>query len=334
MNNARIDLNLLVYLDVLLEEKNVTKAAGKLGITQPAMSNGLKRLRELFGDPLLIRTSSGMTPTERALALRPVIREALGIIEQTVQPQEAFDARNSDRVFRIMTSDYAESTLIPLLLTKIQEQAPHIRLDILTPSDVAFNDIEQAKVDMAINRFDQMPNSFHQKTIWYDNFSCLMSKDNAIVEDFNLQSYISAPHIWVSKTGMGKGVGINPNDVQKFGRVDEALHQYGLLRNITVFTRHYQVAVLLAQQPKLIATLPTRLALMQADNPKLVIKKPPFSITPFELKMAWSPLLQHNHAHQWLRQLIFETRDEILGGEVNAIESLPTKPATRPTDRQ
>lgn len=315
MNNAKVDLNLLVYLDILLEEKNVTKAAGKLGITQPAMSNGLKRLRELFGDPLLIRTSSGMTPTERAEELRPVIREALGIIEQTIQPQEAFDASKSDRIFRIMTSDYAESTLIPRLLFKIQQTAPSIRLDILTPSDVAFNDVEQGKVDMAINRFDQMPNSFHQQTVWYDNFSCLMHRDNPALKEFNLESYISVPHIWVSKTGMGKGVGINPGDAQRFGRIDEALNQYGLQRNITVFTRHYQVAVQLARQQNLIATLPTRLALLQKDDKELVIKKPPFAIAPFELKMAWSPLLQHNHAHRWFRQLVLESRDEVLEEE-------------------
>lgn len=312
MNNASVDLNLLVYLDILLEEKNVTKAASQLGITQPAMSNGLKRLRILFDDPLLIRTSNGMTPTERAQELRPIIREALGLIEQTVQPKEAFDASKSDRIFRIMTSDYAESTLIPCLLGKIQQCAPGVRLDILTPSDVAFNDVEQGKVDMAINRFDQMPNSFHQQTVWYDNFSCLIRRDNPALENFNLDSYIQAKHIWVSKTGMGKGVGIKPGDAQRFGRIDEALDQYGMQRNITVFTRHYQVAILMVKQQNLIATLPTRLALLQKNDPDLVIKKPPFSIAPFELKMAWSPLLQHNHAHRWFRQLVLESRDEVL----------------------
>jgi DNA-binding transcriptional LysR family regulator len=315
MNISRIDLNLLVYFDVLLEETNVTKAAGKLGITQPAMSNGLKRLRDLFGDPILIRTSTGMTPTERALELRPVVREALAIIERTVLPQEDFNALDTDRVFRIMTSDYGESTLIPAVLTRLHQLAPNLRLDILTPSDVTFSDVEQGKVDMAINRFDQMPSSFHQKTIWFDNFACLMSVDNPAAKEFTLDSYLASEHIWVSKTGMGKGVGINPREVQRFGRVDEALDYLGVQRNIGVFTRHYLVAVLLAEQPNLIATVPSRLARLQHDNPRIVLKKPPFPIPPFELKMAWSALLQHNHAHRWLRQLILDTAQTILNLE-------------------
>lgn len=315
MNISRIDLNLLVYFDVLLEEANVTKAAGKLGITQPAMSNGLKRLRDMFGDPILIRTSAGMTPTERALELRPAVREALQMIERTVLPQEDFNALDTDRVFRIMTSDYGESTLLPAVLTRLYQLAPNIRLDILTPSDVTFSDLEQGKVDMAINRFDQMPSSFHQKTVWFDNFACLMSVDNPAARDFTLDSYLGSDHIWVSKTGMGKGVGINPREVQRFGRVDEALDYLGVQRRIGVFTRHYQVAVLLAEQPNLIATVPSRLARLQKTNPRVVIKKPPFPIPPFELKMAWSALLQHNHAHRWLRQLILDTAQTILNQE-------------------
>ena len=114
MSIDRVDLNLLVYLDALLKERNVTKAANQLGLSQPAMSNGLRRLREVFEDPLLIRTSDGMTPTERALGLQSTIREVLATIDKAVQPQAAFDALTSTRVFRIMASDYSEPTLVPL----------------------------------------------------------------------------------------------------------------------------------------------------------------------------------------------------------------------------
>jgi DNA-binding transcriptional LysR family regulator len=303
MNISRIDLNLLVYLDVLLREKNVTRAADQLGITQPAMSNGLRRLRDLFNDPLLIRTSEGMTPTERAAELQPLVREVLSKVEMVVQPGD-FDARESDRVFRIMASDYAESTLFPRLLEAIREQAPHISLDILTPSDVTFLDVEKGKVDMAINRFDQVPKSFHQVTLWRDNFCCLMSSSNPALENFNLDAYLGAFHIWVSKTGMGVGTGMSPRDVQKLGWVDEALADIGRRRHIRIFTRHYQVAALLAQQPDLIATMPMRAALLHNDDTRLAIRKPPFPIVPIELKMAWSPLLQHNPGHIWLRRLI------------------------------
>ncbi len=306
MHTGRIDLNLLQYLDVLLRERNVTRAASHLSLSQPAMSNGLSRLRNLFDDPLLIRTSDGMTPTERALELQPVIREVLAKVDKAVQPQAAFDAANAERFFRIMATDYAESTIVRHILHRLRTEAPGITLDIMTPSDVSFLDVEQGKVDMVINRFDSIPQSFHQKTIWKDDFACLFSVDNPIRDNFTLATYLKAKHVWVSKTGMGVGVGMNPDDVQRLGWVDEALNHIGKQRQITVFTRHYQTAMLMAEQNDLIATIPAKAALLQAHNPRVVIEKPPFEIPSIALKMAWSPLLQNNPAHQWMRHLIIE----------------------------
>lgn len=148
MNIKSIDLNLLVYLDVLLRLRNVTRAAESLGISQPAMSNGLRRLRTLFSDPLLVRTSNGMDPTERALALQPLIREIVAAVEKAVESDKSFDASRSDRVFRISVSDYSESTLLPHLLRRMRSDAPNITLDILTPSDVSHEDVERGSVDM------------------------------------------------------------------------------------------------------------------------------------------------------------------------------------------
>lgn len=306
MHNGRIDLNLLEYLDVLLRERNVTRAASHLGLSQPAMSNGLGRLRIMFDDPLLVRTSDGMAPTERALELQPMIREVLAKVDKAVQPQADFDAATAERFFRIMATDYAESTIFPPILHRLRESAPGITLDIMTPSDVSFLDVEQGKVDMVINRFDSIPQSFHQKTIWEDNFSCMFSIDNPIRHNFTLETYLQAQHVWVSKTGMGVGVGMNPDDVQRLGWVDEALNLIGKQRRITVFTRHYQAAMLMAEQNDLIVTIPSKAAKLQAHNPRVVVEKPPFEIPPIALKMAWSPLLQNNPAHQWMRRLIVE----------------------------
>lgn len=311
MNTGKVDLNLLVYLDVLLRELNVTRAAEQLGITQPAMSNGLKRLRELFNDPLLIRSSDGMKPTERALDLQPKVRQILAETQHLLEPKQEFTAITSRRVFRIMVSDYAEATLIPTLIKHIRSEAPHIILDLLTPSDVSYQDMEQGRVDMAINRFDEIPQSFHQQLIWKDSFSCLINRNNPIVESFTLKSYLLAHHIWVSKTGMGVGFGVNPEKSGGLGWIDTALQRIGQKRKITIFTRHYQMPGLLAQNNDLVATLPTRVARMQAENPDLVMRDPPFYIPPFELKMAWSPLLHPNAAHQWLRRLIMYCAERI-----------------------
>jgi DNA-binding transcriptional LysR family regulator len=315
VNLHRIDLNLLVYLDALLRERNVTHAAQQLNLSQPAMSNGLRRLRALFDDPLLVRTSEGMTPTERALELQPLVRDALSHIDRAVQPRAAFKPAEARGVFRIMASDYAESTLLPKVLGTLRSDAPGITLDIMTPSDVSFLDVELGKVDMVINRFDNMPQSFHQINLWNDSFSCLLSPNHPLLEDFTLEAYLNADHIWVSKTGMGVGVGVNPDDVQRLGWVDAALARLGKKRQIRVFTRHYQAAMTLAEQNDLVVTLPTRAAMLKRDNPRLVRRDPPLAIPPLELKMAWSPLLQHHPGNRWLRQLIKEAAQDIVDSE-------------------
>lgn len=313
MNVDRFDLNLLIYLDVLLRERSVTKAAQQLGITQPAMSNGLKRLREVFSDPILVRTSDGMSATERAQQLQPLVRNILAEVDSAVQPTGAFEAEGSGRVFRIMVSDYAESTLVPAIVKRLRQEAPGVILDFLTPSDVTYKDLEQGKVDMAINRFDELPQSFHQKTVWVDGFSCLLNPDNPLARSFNLEAYLQANHIWVSKTGMGVGTGVNPSKDKavQLGWVDEALAEIGHKRKISVFTRHYQMPALLAMNNDLVATLPTKAAQMQAEGSGLILLPPPFEIPPFELKMAWSPLLHHNPAHQWMRALIAEESESL-----------------------
>ena len=311
MNIARVDLNLLVYLDVLLRECNVTRAAEELGISQPAMSNSLRRLRDLFDDPLLVRTSDGMIPTDRALELQPLVRNVLAAAEIAVLPKTEFDPTGSDRIFRIMASDYTEVTLLPHLLQRLRREAPGIRLDIMTPSDVSFHDVERGKVDLVINRFDSLPQSFHQVNLWDDSFSCVVSATNPIIKKWTLRSYLASKHVWVSKTGMGVGVGMTPDDVQRLGWVDEALGKLDAKREITVFTRHYQAALLLGEQDDLIVTIPSIAARTMSGNPNVVILEPPFEIPRMRLKMVWSPLLQRDPGHRWLRQVIKSVSEEI-----------------------
>lgn len=313
MNISKIDLNLLVYLDVLLRERNVTRAAEELGISQPAMSNSLRRLRSLFDDPVLVRTSDGMTPTDRALELQPLVRNVLAAAELAVLPKTVFDPSESERIFRIMASDYTEATLLPKLLQRLSVEAPSVRLDIMTPSDVSFHDVERGKVDLVINRFDTLPQSFHQIHLWDDSFSCVLRADNPVIKDWNLESYLAAKHVWVSKTGMGVGVGMSTDDVQRLGWVDEALAKMDAKRVITLFTRHYQAALLLAEHNDLVVTIPTLAANSIQKNPQVAVLQPPFEIPRMRLKMVWSPLLQHDPGHGWMRKLIKSVSEEIAG---------------------
>jgi len=164
---------------------------------------------------------------------------------------------------------------------------------------------------MAINRFDNLPQSFHQKRIWKDSFSCVVNANNPVLENYSLDAYLKARHIWVSKTGFGVGVGMDPADVQKLGWVDEALAHFGKHRNIASFTRNYHVAIHLAKAENLIATLPTKVAQIYKNDNELKIMEPPFPIPPFELDMIWSPLLHRDASHIWLRQQIADVAETL-----------------------
>ena len=315
MNLSNIDLNLLVYFSVLLREGNVTKAAEHLGLSQPAMSNGLRRLRKVFNDPLLVRTSNGMMPTDKAKELQPLVIDVLSKIELFVQPTIEFEPSNSKRLFRVMASDYAETTLLPRVRTRMAEQAPDTALDILTPSDVTFQDIELGNVDLVMNRFDQLPQSLHLSILWSDNFSCVMREDNPLRKNFDFDKYLLANHVWVNKTGMGVATGVNPDDIQKLGWVDIALDDLGKRRKIAVYTRHYISAIQLAQQENLVATVATRSTHLVSHFKNLAILPAPFEIPNIELHMVWSPLLHHNIAHKWFRNVIRDVANEIKAEE-------------------
>lgn len=304
MNLGQVDLNLLIYLDSLLRTKSVTRSANDLGITQPAMSNILKRLRDLFDDDILVRSSQGMSPTKFALELQSEVRTVVESMEEIIFREKKFDHKTSSDVFRIAVSDYVESTLIPPLLMYLRKEAPHVTLDLITPSDVNLSDLELGYVDMIINRFDSLPQSFYQKNLWNDHYVCVYNKTHVLNSELTMDSYLKADHIWVSKTGMGTGERMESSNAPRLGWVDKHMKKIGRRRTIGLFTRHYQSAILLAEKSDLVVTLPSRATRFCEANLNLVISKPPFEITPIEIKMAWSPKVHKDKRHRWLREII------------------------------
>lgn len=309
MNVDNFDLNLLVCFDVLMRERNVSRAAEKLNVSQPAMSSSLKRLRDYFNDPLLVRTARGMEPTEKALALEPLVRQSLTMAEEVLSPHEVFNPLNSQRTFRILVSDYVEGILISALVAHLQTHAPQLSLDILTLSDGSFQDLEKGAIDLAINNFDFIPQSFYKRSIWSDSFSCLMALGHPLLADNTLQNYLSSSHIWVSKTGIGVGTGMTQSSNR--GWVDKTLEDLGHERHISVYTRHYQIIPQLVRQTDLVATMPTRAACLYKSNAELAISEPPFTIPKIDINMIWSPLLHHNSDHKWIRDTLIQLADNL-----------------------
>ena len=304
MNIRDIDLNLLVFLDALLREKSVTKAALAMDISQPAMSNALRRLRKLLGDPVLVRTASGMQPTARAEALRRPVRNALSQMEAAIAPNRAFEPATAERLFTILITDYAASVLMPRVVGVLEEEAPNIALNILSAGSDAIDQVERGEADFLVNRFGKLPANFHQQRLWSDRMACLIRKDHpallAAGGELTLETFLSEKHILITQTGVG------------LSRIDEVLADAGRSRRISVLTRHYQLPRELVANSNMIVALPARIARYQARHLGLAVLKPPLKLPAFDIGIAWGALDHHDVAHRWLRERIVTIAREAL----------------------
>lgn len=296
MNIRDIDLNLLVMLDALLREQSVTRAARAMNITQPAMSNALKRLRTLLGDPVLVRTASGMQPTARAEQLHRPVRNALAQMEAALAPHRAFEPASAERLFTILITDYAASVLMPHIVGVLEEEAPQLALNILSVDADAIDQIERGEADFLINEFGRLPANFHTQRLWHDRLACLIRADHPALAGpdgvLTLDAFMAQRHVLITQTGVG------------LSRIDERLADLGLARQISVLTRHYQLPRELVAHSDMIVALPARIARYQARHLGLAVHPPPLELPAFEIGIAWGALDHHDIAHRWLRERI------------------------------
>lgn len=296
MNIRDIDLNLLVLFDALLRERSVTKAAEAMDISQPAMSNALRRLRKLLDDPVLVRTARGMQPTDRAQMLQRPVRNALTQMEAAIAPNRAFEPQSAERLFTILITDYAASVLLPHVVNVLEREAPNIALNILNADSNAIDQVERGQADFLVSRLGKLPANFHQQQLWSDRLACLVRNDHpALLEtqgELTLDAFLAQKHILITQTGVG------------LGRIDDALADQGLSRQISVLTRHYQLPRELVANSDMIVSLPARIARYQARHLGLAVLEPPIELPQFQIGIAWGALDHQDVAHRWLRERI------------------------------
>ena len=230
MNLKETDLNLFIAFDVIYTEKNLTKAGQVLGITQPAVSNALSRLRELFDDELFIRTSKGMIPTPVANHIIKDVRSALSLIQSTISESEKFDPYTAEVTFKISIGDTSEYRLLPLLIKELAMVAPKIKVETyLTPRKDAVRELASGSIDFSIDPpVHSDPQLKHEK-IYQEDYVMIVRKDHPILqkEEITIDDYLNLSHIHISnrKTGLG--------------HVDMALYRLGLKRDITLRAQHF-----------------------------------------------------------------------------------------------
>jgi DNA-binding transcriptional LysR family regulator len=301
----RIDLNLLVALDALTRERSVTKAAERAGVTQSAMSHTLRRLRELFDDPLLVRGRGGMLLTPRAEALAVPLRSGLLTLARSLANPEPFDPAHAKRTFRMVSPDLFDALVLPTLLQRLTQEAPDIDLGVVpTPKRLA-DGLETGDVDLAIYPVLLAPDPFdlgtevdpelQTRTLFQDSFRCFARGGHPALSGRRLtrKAYASLKHVLVSPGGEGPGV------------VDRALEAEGLQRRIALRVPHFATALEVIRQSDLVLTAPASLAQL-CTAAELASRPAPIDLPNHAITMLWHARFTEDPAHRWLRDLLRE----------------------------
>lgn len=302
MNLQSIDLNLLVVLEALVEECNVTRAAKRIGLSQPAMSNALARLRRTFDDPLLVRTAEGMVPTPAAQALVIPVRHALTQLREALEEKAFFDPTATERTFHVLTNDYAEIALVAPLLQKLRANAGLIKLRIQRPRSV-FEPPSTLSLadsfDLAVGFYPDalaLEAQLHSALLWEEQNVCLVSaKHPTINGKLSLKQFAEAEHVALFYKPSGPGV------------VDTLLAQKGFTRKIAVQSPHFASLPFIVAGTDLIATVPERMARQFARQLKLQVLPVPLDLPAFRLTLLWHQRHHSDPAHRWLRHTMIET---------------------------
>ena len=296
MNLRSIDLNLLLVFDTIYSERNISKAANKLALSQPAVSNALARLRERLQDPLFIRTTHHMVPTPRAKALAQPIRQALSLIEGGLRAGEAFDCAQSDRRFVIGIEDYGEAVVLPRFLDWLARVAPNVSIRIRPePGSHLASEMKDGQVDLALDYFMQHEPGFHSECVLTDGLLTLSRPGHPLLGDqLSLEQYLTVRHIaLVPRSG-------------SMPMIDLALAKRGLRRQVAVQLPHFQSMPLLVKNTQLICTLPRRMAHLYAQTFELQTHDVPLRVPNFPIYLIWHASADADPAHAWLRRNLID----------------------------
>jgi len=288
------DLNLFIAFDVIYTEKNLTKSGQVLGITQPAVSNALARLRDLFNDELFIRTSRGMIPTPVANQLIGDIRNALSLIQNTISVSEKFDPSTAEMTFKISIGDTSEYRLLPLLIKELAEIAPKVKVETyLTARKDAPRELASGAIDFSIDPPLQSDQHLKHEKIYQEDYVMIVRKDHPILKKQNItiEDYLDLSHIHISnrKTGMG--------------HVDMTLYKLGLTRDIYLRAQHFLVAPYIVEQSDMAITTTKGFAV----DRNLAWRELPFDIDPLVLHLYWHENNDNESSSKWMRDLMLKT---------------------------
>jgi DNA-binding transcriptional LysR family regulator len=295
VNVQAVDLNLLRVFDAVLRDRSVTAASSHLGLTQPAVSNALARLRALFDDPLFLRTVSGMDPTPFARQLAEPVRQALALLESALAHGPGFDPASSTRAFRFYMSDLGQIEFLPPLVERVQGSAPAVKLEALALEVEDIGDaLAAGALDLAVGFLPALGPPVRRKPLFRDPYVCLMRADHPrIGARLTKKQFLEASHALVSYRG-GHRV------------IEEALERAGLARRIALRVPHFTVVPMVLERSDLILTLPRRVARVYERLGRLKSLPLPLSIAPADVAVHWHERFDADAGNRWLRQQLVD----------------------------
>ena len=294
MNLRGIDLNLLVVLNALTEERSVRRAGARIGLSQSATSHALARLRGLLGDELLVRTATGMEPTPRALALAGPIRLALEEIQATLAP-DRFDPATARRAFTIVVETYGTIVIVADMVDRIRREAPGIDVTVRSgPAIQIIEDIDKGRADIAIGGVRSLPGRFVTRQLMADRHVCLMRIGHPLANGMTLAQFLGTPHLLVSMNDEAEDL------------VDHALAAAGLARRVAFRLPNGLAAVAALLRSDMLAVVPEGAARMFAGIAPLVIAEPPLRLPATAFHLVWNRRLHESAGHVWLRRVLAE----------------------------
>ncbi len=290
MNVASFDLNLLKAFAALYAERNVTRAASRLGLAQPSMSNALARMRALFDDALFVKTPQGMVPTERAEALAPKVDAALALVAEALDAPAPFDPASARGTITLAAPDNVVLGLAPALACRVEEVAPGLDLRFGGfNKDVVMGALDRGEADLAIGRFAEIPARFHQRVAGRDRFVVIARADHALAaEGLSLDGFCAATHILVSFRHDGRGA------------VDSALAALGRSRRVGLVLAQFAVVPDIVARTDHIATIPESVAGALAARAGCAIHPLPLAVDPWQMRMIWSAVANADPATRFV----------------------------------
>ncbi len=289
------DLNLLKIFDALLAERSVTKAAKRLRMTQPALSHALQRLREALGDEVFVRVPRGVEPTPRALALAPVVAEALARLQAVFAAPEAFDPATARGTLVFATTEYFEQLFLPAVVAAIAAAAPHVTIRTVSTAGILPKDaLERGDYDVAAaGFFGDLPEGFYRKRLFDDGFACAVRKGHpALRQGLSLAVYLALGHVLISPHG------------DLFGTVDRALAARGETRRLVAGVASFLTPGWIVARTDLIVTAPRRLCQSFATYLPVELHEPPLALGGIAVMMVWHQRTHADPLRQWVRGLI------------------------------